>query len=572
MPDRLKPYLLPGWTVVLALMVLLPALAPGYVLHLDMVFVPQQSLLPWMLGIGGGLPRSVPQDALVALIAGPVPGQVLQKVILFAALVLAGWGAGRLAGTGLTRQLPAAALYMWSAYVAARLLMGHWALLWAVGLLPWIVLAARRARERGQWLPVVVLSGIAALVPTGGLIAAFTGLPLAIGFGSRLRLWARIAVAGLLVLFNAPWWLPALRSSSTSTSDPLGLVVFGARGDGPGGVLASVLAGGGVWNSQATLPSRGTWFAVVGLLAVVALAAYGLPLMLRQARPEVLWLCALGVLGVGWALLSGVAAEQGWAQQIVSGVPGGGLLRDAQKWTVWWVLLLAICAPAGLARLTARSEPALRIFLAGALAVLPLAMLPDLAAGGFGRLTPVSYPAAWDGLRQRLATAAEPGDVVSLPWTPFRRYPWNDSDVVLDPLPRYLTRTVIWNDDLPVTVAGRVVQVGGDDPRARVVGQALLAGRPLPAALARLGIGWIVVQRDQPQAGRTPDLRGASKVWEQGELELWRVSQPIAALQPRDPVVVVVDVLAALVLGGCAVGWFLRRGGRGVSVAAASGG
>lgn len=98
MPVRLKPYLLPGWVAGLALMVLLPVLAPGYVLHLDMVFVPKQVLLPWMLGIGGGLPRAVPQDAIVALIAGPLPGQIVQKAVLLAALVLAGWGAARLAG------------------------------------------------------------------------------------------------------------------------------------------------------------------------------------------------------------------------------------------------------------------------------------------------------------------------------------------------------------------------------------------------------------------------------------------------------------------------------------------
>ncbi|MFN8127699.1 MAG: hypothetical protein U0R28_02770 [Candidatus Nanopelagicales bacterium] len=559
MPDQLKRYLLPGWSVVLALIVLLPVLAPGYLLHLDMVFVPRQSLLPWMLGIGGGLPRSVPQDAIVALLAGPLPGQVLQKAVLLASLTLAGWGAGRLAGPGLTRQLPAASLYMWSAYVAARLLMGHWALLWAIGLLPWIVLAARRARERGQWLPVVVVSGAAALVPTGGLIAALTAVPLALGFSSRLRVGARIAVVGLLPLFNAPWWLPALRSASAGVSDPLGLVVFGARADGPGGVLASVLGGGGVWNAAATLPSRGTWFMLLGLLTVLALAAYGLPLMLRQARPEVLWLGVLGVLGVLWAWVSGVAADQGWAQQIVSALPGGGLLRDAQKWTVWWVLLLAICAPTGLRRLMARAEDVLRLFMAAALAILPIAMLPDLAAGAFGRLTPVSYPAAWDGLRQRLAEAPEPGDVISLPWSPFRRYAWNGSDVVLDPLPRYLTRTVVWDDDLPVTVEGRVVQVGGDDPRAHAVGQAIQSGRPLPDALAPLGIKWIVVQRDQPQASRTPDLRGAVRVWEQDRLELWRVEQAVTIVEPRDPVVVGVDVLAALMLIGCGVGWAVRR-------------
>lgn len=555
MPVRLKPYLLPGWVAGLALMVLLPVLAPGYVLHLDMVFVPKQVLLPWMLGIGGGLPRAVPQDAIVALIAGPLPGQIVQKAVLLAALVLAGWGAARLAGPGLTRQIPAASLYMWSAYFAARLLMGHWALLWAIGLLPWIVLAARRARDRGEWLPVLVLCGAAALVPTGGVVAAVTGIPLAIAFGSRLRVPQRVLLVLLVLLFNAPWWLAGVRSPVTNVSDPLGLVVFGSRADGPGGVLGSVLAGGGVWNAQATLPSRATWFALLGTLVVVALAAYGWPRMRRN--PEVIWLTALGVLGLLWAWVSGVVPEQPWAQQMVSALPGGGLLRDAQKWTVWWVLLLALCAPAGLARLTARSEETLRLFLAGALAALPVAMMPDLAAGGFGRLAPVHYPVAWNGLRDELAAAAEPGDVLSLPWTPFRRYAWNDNDVVLDPLPRYLTRTVVWDDDLPVTVEGQVVEVGGDDPRAANVGRVLSTGRPIGPGLAPLGIGWVVIQRDQP--GLLPTTRGLRRVWQEGDLELWRVEQPVTAREPRDGLLVAVDVLAGLAFVGCAVGWAVRR-------------
>ncbi len=94
MPTAWKRHALLGWSCLLAGLILLPLLAPGYVLNLDMVFVPQQTLLPWNLGIGGGLPRSVPQDALVSILAGPVPGQVLQKAILVATLVLAGTGPG----------------------------------------------------------------------------------------------------------------------------------------------------------------------------------------------------------------------------------------------------------------------------------------------------------------------------------------------------------------------------------------------------------------------------------------------------------------------------------------------
>ena len=47
--------------LLVALLVTAPALAPGYVLLRDMVFVPRQSLGPAALGLGVGLaPRAVP--------------------------------------------------------------------------------------------------------------------------------------------------------------------------------------------------------------------------------------------------------------------------------------------------------------------------------------------------------------------------------------------------------------------------------------------------------------------------------------------------------------------------------
>jgi hypothetical protein len=540
-------------------LILLPMLAPGYVLHLDMVFVPQQTLLPWNLGIGGGLPRSVPQDALVSLLAGPLPGQILQKVMLAATLVLAGAGAGRLAGGPRLQQLAAASLYLWSAYLAGRLLMGHWGLLWAYALLPWALLAARSARESGRAWPTAFLCGAGALVPTGGMVLAIAALPIAVGPGSAVRVRSRVMAVAAVVLFNAPWWLAAVRSPVSEISDPLGLEVFGARADGAGGVLGSVLAGGGVWNAQATLGSRTTWFALFLTLTVVALALLGWRLRLQRHRPETIWITGLAVVGLIWAWLSGVAGEQGWAQAIVSGPPGGGLLRDGQKWTVFWVLLIAISAPAGMARLSRRAEPSLRVFLAAALAVLPLAALPDLAWGALGRLRPATYPSAWQELRTTVAERPLEGDVLSLPWAAFRRYEWNHSQVVLDPLPRQLTRTVVWNDRLPVTVEGRVVQVGGDDPRSTQVGRAIDSGIPLAPVLAELGIRWVVVQTDQPEASRAPDLAGIPVVWEAAGLQLREVSAPVRPRAVRDPVLVVVDVTALTVLVGMGVSIVVRR-------------
>ncbi|MFM7596811.1 MAG: hypothetical protein ACKO70_00310, partial [Actinomycetota bacterium] len=50
-----------AWVAVLSLAIMAPTLVPGFTLSYDMVFTPRQALLPDALGIGGSLPRAVPQ-------------------------------------------------------------------------------------------------------------------------------------------------------------------------------------------------------------------------------------------------------------------------------------------------------------------------------------------------------------------------------------------------------------------------------------------------------------------------------------------------------------------------------
>ena len=85
----MRRWLLPLWTLAMAIAVAAPWLRPGYVLNIDMVFTPHQALIPWMFGLDGGF-EAVPEDAIVGALAGPLPGQVLQKVVLLATLWLAG--------------------------------------------------------------------------------------------------------------------------------------------------------------------------------------------------------------------------------------------------------------------------------------------------------------------------------------------------------------------------------------------------------------------------------------------------------------------------------------------------
>jgi hypothetical protein len=463
--DRLA---LPLTALAVTLAVLAPLAAPGYVLVHDMVFVPRQPVRAELIWPTATLPRAVPLDALVSLSALVAPGWLVQRVVLAAVLLLAAIGAGRLVPTGrVLPRLVAAVGYAWTPYLAERLLIGQWGLLLAYAALPWLVAAMLRLRDgdRRALLGVLGYGALAAVTPTGGLIALGTVLALA-----PVRRAGRAAGAaiGAVALVNLPWVAAALLTGADGRSDPAGVAAFAARGSDWTGPVGALAATGGIWNARATLPSRGSPLAALGTLLLLALAAYGWRL-LRDRRPDLaVRLAVLAGAGFGLAALAVLPAGADGLGWLVAHVPGAGVLRDGQKFLMPYALLLALAVALGAERLGRRPV------LVGAL-LLPVLLLPDLAGGAFGRLRPVSYPADFAAL------------VVSLPFAAYRTYPWNADRTVLDPLPRYVDADVLADDRL---IVGDLV-VRGEDRRAEAVRQALAAGRPLSG----LGVRWVVVQR-----------------------------------------------------------------------------
>jgi hypothetical protein len=565
--------LLVAGVVVLSALLLGPALAPGYVLQNDLVFVPTQDLLPWMLGLAGGLPRSVPQDAVVALLSGPVPGWVLEKAALLGALVLLGTGCARLARPrGTTASAVAAVVAVWSAYVGERLLLGHWSLLLAVGALPWALHLARRTRSGhpgagARWLLLVAL---ASLTVTGGLLVLVCTAPVVLVRASRVRPARRLLLALGAMALQLPWAVPALLHPSSAATG--GADVFAARSEGPWGLLLTVLTGGGAWNASAVPASRTTWFALVLGLAVLAVAAVGardvVPVLGRAAA---LTLSVSAALGLLWCLLGGWTVTRSWAAWVVTDVPGAGVLRDAQKWLAPWVVLVAVAAGLGAARvarglLRSSGDRSAAGALAVSLVALPVLALPSLAWGELGRLSSVGYPDDLAQVRAAIAASGDGRDAVSLPWGTFRRFPWNPGRTVLDPVPRAMPVTVVASDSLVVATSHGLVTVAGDDPASAQVQEAISARRPLGPVLDALGVGWAVVADDLPDA-RTDLPSDAVPVVRGTSFSLFRLAgttEPAAPAAGTVVAVVLGDAAAVAVLAlalGITIRTRVRRGG-----------
>ena len=135
------------------------------------------------------------------------------------------------------------------------------------------------------------------------------------------------------VLACAPWVLAGALATGGGTATPESAAAFAPRAEQYVGTLGALMGLGGIWNGAAVPASREVGFALFGIPLFVLL---GLGWRAVPRR----WL-ALAAAGFAIAL----ASWAGLTNPVVTHVPGGGLLRDAQKWLV--LAIPAFVAAAG---------------------------------------------------------------------------------------------------------------------------------------------------------------------------------------------------------------------------------
>ncbi|MET1036915.1 MAG: hypothetical protein ABW075_01495 [Aeromicrobium sp.] len=542
--QRWRGWVVPAWSAALALVVLAPLLGRGYVLTYDMVWVPQLDLdRVEVWGLGTGLPRAVPSDAVAALLGHVVPAEIVQRLLLFLAFVLLSSGVARLLGDRrLAAQLAGATFAVWNPYVAERLVLGQWPMLLALAAFPWLVWALNH-RAGPQWPIVVLALAGTALTPASGVMGVIVGVVAA----WRITAIRVVVVAALL---NAPWIVAGLRDVAQARTDPAAAGLFELQAEGVLGHLGSALTLGGIWNTEVVPTSRTLGVSAVLVAVIGAVTLLGLLAMCRDDRRLVAVLGVCGSIGLAVAVAGWLAPDL--IARIIEDVPAGGLVRDGTRWLALLVPLEAVGFGAGVGVLIGRvSGGAGRVVPAAVLAaLLPIAALPDAAWGVAGRLEPVTYPSAWASAREVIERTQVPGDILVLPFSAYRRPQWNGGSTVLDPAGRYFDRTTVTNDELEVS--GTVIR--GEDRRAAAIGT-ILDGGDVLAGLARRGIGVVVVETDAPGArAALRTIAGAEELDVDGkDVRVFTIPgaqpRPVAADDRRDMILAWGAAGATLLLG-----------------------
>ncbi|MEZ0382797.1 hypothetical protein [Mycobacterium sp. pW045] len=487
---RAGRWVAPCYALGLTLLVLAPLLRPGYLLLRDAVSTPRSYLTGSALGLGEAAPRAVPQDFAVALASRLFDGGTVVKALLIAALWLAGCGAARLVATvlpeaGRPGQLVAVTVAIWNPYVAERLLQGHWSLLVGYGCLPWVAVAMLRLRSGGGGglLGLVFFLALAGLTPTGLLLAAVVALVCVAAPGSGPpRWWCATGTVATTATAALPWLMALVVGPGSVRGEPAGVAAFAARAEPGLGTLGSLAGLAGIWNAEAVPGSRTTIFALVATAVLLGVVALGVPTVRRvpAARP-LLVLAGTAVLVLAMLATGPGLAALGWAVDVA---PGAGLLRDGQKWVALAMPGYVLAGAGAVVGLRDRLPPP-RAALVCCIALI--VVLPDLAWGVGGRISPVHYPPGWAAVAAKIN--ADPRPVAVLPADTMRHFAWAGPAPVLDPLGRWVRAEVLTTGDLHV--GGQTVP--GEGAHARAVQQALLSGAE-PVTLGVYGVGWVVVE------------------------------------------------------------------------------
>ncbi|MFG1869925.1 hypothetical protein [Micromonospora arborensis] len=518
---RWWPEMALGLGVVLA--ILGPVLRRGYVLRYDLVFVPDPPFGALVWGSGSELPRAVPSELLAVGLSQLIPADLAEKALLAGCLALASVGAARLAPVSHPLARVAAGLaYVWNPWVYGRLHLGQWAVIAGYAALPWAyswVLGVLRPPPDGAGPSrrSAVAGGLGVVLggPAMVLVAVFTCAPAL----ALARQW-RAVVAGTATLagLTAPWLLALVNRGGAIDLDQRSIGAFAVRADTPLGVLGSVATLGGIWSRYAVPVGRDQW-PVAGLALVLVVAAvWGFGLT-RRRWPSAAWwgLLAGAVLGTVIAVLPAWSVGAQWMVALVEHVPLAGATRDSTRLLAPLALLQAVGLGMLVESLTTTGARA----LAPLVLLAPVLLLPSLAWGLGGQLETVRYPAEWSTVRAVVNGDPAGGSLVSLPWSSFRAYRWASGPPMLDPATRAFRRPVLGDQDVLV---GKD-RIRGESREAERVAAALaVPGDPGPA-LRRLGVRYVLIQTDQPNAveveGRFAD---AELVRRDGTLTLFRLS------------------------------------------------
>lgn len=498
---------------IAALLILWPLLGRGYILTLDMVFTPR-------LALPEVVTSSYLLHASLHVLNMIVPSDVIQKLLLFAILVLSGLGMHRLIGFLQTISTPVVTsrlaaytgglLYMINPFTYSRFMAGQYSVLLGYAFLPFFVLALLRfLRQPSRGTSLVLAAWILGI----SIVSIHTlGLAFVIGCIAVVQtIWhyridrARLKQLGLhivgiataFILASSYWLLPFLQghgptAASIATFQTSDQSAFATEGSGILGQLIHVIRLQGFWGEGEglyLLPQDRFVLWPIVVIVVWVLVVIGAKSLWRRNRE----ICLLLLSSTAIATILAIGIGTTWLSQYVPFFAG---YREPQKFVAIIALGFAIFVGFAIANIRQKTTKMTGRIIAGVISAVVIVGFTPVMFGGFdGQLVPRDYPADWYTVNEQLSRDDDTFQVLFLPWHLYMRYQFAGR-VIAHPGNGFFDKPIISSDN---------PELQGTKPAVSDTQKELLANQILPQApmsnrlgsqLQWLDIKYIILAKD----------------------------------------------------------------------------
>ncbi|MBU0532688.1 hypothetical protein KKB44_04295 [Candidatus Micrarchaeota archaeon] len=446
MPKEYWPLLVYG---ILAFIIMIPLLPPGYYLALDMQFGPN-SFADFHFGSFYGYSASpygatMPLDLILATLSDISSVVIIQKLLLFLILFSCGaamhfslpkeYGNARYFG-GL--------FYMLNPFVFIRFLAGHWTLLFSYAFWPIAILFFSKFLKRPDKKNLIQVALITFLISINIhalLMLLFVYLVLFLLSKPSLKLIKQtLILAFLVVLLNLFWIVPTVLMFETNyspASTEAYLADFGAEGD-----ILSIITLHGFWRGGFTYTKDvfDLWY--IPFVLIFALVSFGFIKMTNT--PFAISLLLIFIFAVLFTLAGFISSIIGPIADFIFFV-----FRDTQKFVGLLALVYSMLGTCGLYHLTQNLRDHQRTLLL--LLILSLPIIYNYGFFGFlGQIGPTTYPEDWAEADRIIAVDPIESNILVLPLHLYTYYPWvNSTQKTLgNPASQFFSKRVITTSNI----------------------------------------------------------------------------------------------------------------------------
>lgn len=491
----------------LVLILLWQLLLPGYVLTLDMVFVPH--VPPATIKLGGYWNAALFRLPMY-LLGLLIPGWLVQKfmfLVLFIALPLHGYRYLLPSSTQARTRAFVALFYTFNPFVYTRFLAGQWTILIAYSFLPIVYYFATKTGQGDR--KSAVLLGLTLVLTFAfslhlGVVALFVWLFALLGAMSPrlLRAWIGNLVAGAILLVGTLYWtIPAFFRKGNSLLEIINdrhIEAFKTVSDPLIGTLGNVLALYGFWGEHEPWAQQFIWAKqaapiwIVSGLVLAVMIMLGVVKLLRErtTRRVALAMLGLGFVAVVFACGVGDTPFRSFNEWLFAHLEFWKGFRDSQKWSAVLVMVYAFFAGHGL---EGRYTNQKTILASGAVLLYTFPML----FGFSNQLKPVWYPESWTQVNDILKQDKD-CKAIFLPWHSYFSLKFNHNLLTANPAKDFFSCNMIVSRQVEL---GEIGQQGQLDPaydaiEGLVTGKDRLSTNDAFAVLQSAHIHYIILTDD----------------------------------------------------------------------------